>query len=232
MKLLNYDKFEKEINMSKGGTFERDVSRALSLWWTNGDRDDVIWRTKNSGGVATARRKTSKSVRLEEFGDLKSDDPIAIPLFEFFSIELKTGYGKKTKSKIQDNIAVHRINNWAVMDILDSNIKASQFFIFWEQAEHDARESKREPLLIFRRNRKQPCIAMYSDIFQAYGKNVPFNTIEIREVKHHEITICNLSKFLSWTQGVISQEFIISNLKPVLKQRRIKNERRKVLSCK
>jgi hypothetical protein len=29
----------------KGGKFERDMSRKLSLWWSYGNNDDLIWRS-------------------------------------------------------------------------------------------------------------------------------------------------------------------------------------------
>lgn len=42
----------------KGASFERSVCRALSQWVTNGERDDLYWRSAMSGGRATFARKT------------------------------------------------------------------------------------------------------------------------------------------------------------------------------
>jgi len=40
-----------------GNKFERECSRILSLWITNNERDDVIYRNINSGAQATFRKR-------------------------------------------------------------------------------------------------------------------------------------------------------------------------------
>ena len=42
----------------KGGAWEREFSKYLSLWITEGERDDVFWRSSQSGGRATQRAKS------------------------------------------------------------------------------------------------------------------------------------------------------------------------------
>ncbi len=74
--------------MSKGSSFERQIAKRLSKWWCG--RDDAIWRTSQSGGRATQRAKKGKRTA-GSYGDLTFTDPIAEPLFKFFTIELKRG---------------------------------------------------------------------------------------------------------------------------------------------
>jgi len=74
----------------KGAQFERDISRILSLWWTHDARDDVFWRTSQSGGRATIR--SQKGLRTYgAYGDITAIDPIGVPLLKVFTIELKRG---------------------------------------------------------------------------------------------------------------------------------------------
>lgn len=86
---------------AKGGDFEREISKKLSTWWTkdfNGPtRDDVFWRSSQSGGRATQRAKSGKST-YGSYGDLAAVDPIGTKLLKLFTIELKRGssYGAPT----------------------------------------------------------------------------------------------------------------------------------------
>ena len=76
---------------AKGSDFERELCKLLSKWWTKGERDDVFWRTSQSGGRATQRRKAGKST-YGSCGDLATVDPIGTPLTSTCTIELKRGY--------------------------------------------------------------------------------------------------------------------------------------------
>lgn len=82
---------------SKGSDFERTICKKLSTWWTKdlaGDpRDDVFWRSSQSGGRATQRAKSGKTT-FGSYGDIAAVDPIGAPLIKLFTIELKRGnYG-------------------------------------------------------------------------------------------------------------------------------------------
>jgi len=79
------------VKASKGGKFERDTSRKLSLWWSSGERDDLVWRTSGSGARSTQRKKMGKST-VNADGDLSPQDESIRPLFRLFSFELKKGY--------------------------------------------------------------------------------------------------------------------------------------------
>jgi hypothetical protein len=79
----------------KGGNYERDTCRSLSRWWTGGKRDDIFWRSSQSGGRATERAKKGKTT-FGSYGDIAAVDPIGRPLLEFATIELKRGSSHKT----------------------------------------------------------------------------------------------------------------------------------------
>ena len=215
--------------MSKGGSFERDLCRKLSLWFTEGETEDAFWRTAGSGGMATTRRKSGKA-KAQDFGDIKHDLDIGKPLTGLFSIELKTGYGKKTKSKAKKHVGkkVEVHNNWALMDELDSRQNHVQFFVFWDQAIRDAELSEREPLLIFRRNKKRTCIAIHDDLFKVciaeFGKAL-FSTMTIHKHGYHPITLCNIEEFFNWSWGRFSAEFIEKKLTQVSLDRRSSKKR-------
>lgn len=47
----------------KGSVFEREICKALGRWWTDGERDDIFWRTAGSGARATCRLERGKVLR-------------------------------------------------------------------------------------------------------------------------------------------------------------------------
>jgi len=89
--------------MPKGSQFKRAIAKQLSLWWTEGERDDVIWRTQNSGGRATSRIRAGKTLK-GQHGDLCATDLCAEPLFEQVVIETKRGYGQWSPLDLVDQI--------------------------------------------------------------------------------------------------------------------------------
>jgi len=75
----------------KGSAYERKICKQLSLWWTGGERDDVFWRSSNSGGRAKVRSRQGKGTH-GQYGDIAATDPIGEALLQVFTIELKRGY--------------------------------------------------------------------------------------------------------------------------------------------
>lgn len=74
----------------KGGDYERELCKTLSEWWTHGERDDVFWRSSQSGGRATQRAKSGKRTH-GSYGDIAAVDPIGEPLIRWATLELKRG---------------------------------------------------------------------------------------------------------------------------------------------
>ncbi len=91
----------RSIGKNKGNQFERDICTALSLWWTDQKRDDVIWRSQNSGGRASIRRKAGKRLK-GQYGDICATDKCAERLTRFMTIEIKRGYPKATIAECFD----------------------------------------------------------------------------------------------------------------------------------
>ncbi len=87
--------------MAKGSSFEREICKLLSLWWTKDKRDDIFWRTAGSGAMAKVRSKVGKKT-FGQGGDVQATDPIGQPLIDVCSIELKRGYSKSTSSQLID----------------------------------------------------------------------------------------------------------------------------------
>src|SRR5882762_8826232 len=54
----------------KGSAFERKICKRLSLWVTNGEREDCFWRSAMSGGRATVQHR--KGVGNRQPGDICS----------------------------------------------------------------------------------------------------------------------------------------------------------------
>lgn len=134
----------KRKGTGKGSAFEREIAKKLSLWWTEGERDDVFWRTSQSGGRATTRFKSGKSTS-GSGGDLTFIDEIGKPLIDYFLIELKRGYTKDID----------------VLSIIDNgnNKRLPMLLQFWEQAERDRELNNRaESLVIFKRDKHQICV--------------------------------------------------------------------------
>jgi hypothetical protein len=73
----------------KGGSYEREVAKTLSLWITGGARDDCFWRSAMSGGRATIQIKKGKTNKTQT-GDITAIDPIGAWLTDRFMIETKS----------------------------------------------------------------------------------------------------------------------------------------------
>lgn len=137
----------KSSGKNKGGNFEREIAKKLSLWWTNNEREDIFYRSHSSGARFTSRKKAGKDTALQS-GDITASDPIGAPLIEKWSIEIKTGYGNKNKDG--------SITRWDVLDLIDSKQKETVLQKMWSQCKKDA--GNKEPILIFRRNGRSACI--------------------------------------------------------------------------
>jgi hypothetical protein len=142
--------------MAKGGSFEREIATLLSLWWSDGERSDIFYRSHASGGRFTMRRKSGKDTA-NQGGDITCSDSVGEPLIKEWSIEIKTGYGKKTDSGI---------SRWDVLDFLDSRQKEPVLQKMFDQSRRDAVLTDRIPILIFRRNGRTPCIMFYKSYYE------------------------------------------------------------------
>jgi hypothetical protein len=170
--------------MAKGAQGERDVSRDLSLWWTNHERDDCIWRSSGSGARWTTRAKSGVSTA-NSVGDFSALDPIAKPLFDLLVIENKIGYTKAID----------------VLGVIDTN-KRNILEEWWIKVEKERVQAKRHySWVIFKRTRKNRCI-MTSQRFvnqislelyatRSIPRSITFPTDQL-------MRIMDFNEFLAW----------------------------------
>lgn len=178
------------MGVSKGSAFERRVCKELSLWWSGGERDDLLWRTAASGGRATVRSKAGKSNTSGGYGDITSTDPRSRVLTRVFAFELKKGYNKYT-----------------VHDLIDRTDRtAVQAWELWvRQAARSAEQAKALTwALIHKRDQREAVIALpvraYSGLTQdsPYGSLVPpfIGEVPDGDRKPKRIVLMRLSTFL------------------------------------
>lgn len=104
----------------KGGKFEKEFCKELSLWWTDGKRDDIFYSTSGSGGRATMRLKRGLCTE-NASGDVCSLSEIGFPYIHYFLTEIKRGYDLKRKSSIDfiefvdsPNKKTNKLKEWIV----------------------------------------------------------------------------------------------------------------------
>jgi len=90
---------KRKNSKAKGGAFERDVAKRLSLWYSNGKRDDVFYRTASSGGRATMRFKKGQHTA-NAAGDLSHSDSVGETFLKCVAVEIKSGYKNATIGKM------------------------------------------------------------------------------------------------------------------------------------
>ena len=203
--------------MAKGGGYEGEISKEFSLYLTHMKTEDGVWRTESSGARATQKQKAKqKLIRPDMFGDITYTIPETKYWFDIFSIECKTGYVKKSKNKDKTQVT---LTHWSLLDLIDSQQLMTKFHEFWNQCLNDSIESKREPMLIFRRNRRNSCIAMHLDLFVAFIKRFgdpDFTFITVNgEFCYLPVTIMNLRTFFDWTEQIspiVVQNYIIRQI--------------------
>lgn len=126
----------------KGSSFEREVAKNLSKWISNGERDDLIWRSAMSGGRATLQIKKGQT-NLSQVGDLSAIDRAAHSFLDKFVCECK---------------------HYKSLDILAGMIHSrGNLFQFWDRLCKDSIHVKKLPMLIARQNRV-PTLVLVSPI--------------------------------------------------------------------
>lgn len=147
--------------MGKGADFERTICKQLSFWWSGQDRDDIFWRSSNSGGRATIRGRKGKQT-FGQHGDITAVDPFGAPLLDILALEIKRGYGEADFHALLDR----------------SSGAAQQVWESWiQQAIASAEGSGAYSwAIIARRDRKEPIIVLEKqgwDVLQEFKKHTP-----------------------------------------------------------
>ncbi len=191
--------------MAKGGGFERECAVLLGRWWTQGERDDIFWRSDSSGARFTQRRKKGKDT-VNQGGDLTFSDSIGEQLIKNWNIEIKTGYSGRTKIKDLKGNEKIIFNRWDILDIIDSQQKEPVILKMWAQCKRDADLTNRTPVLIFRRNGRKPCIMLSTTyvnmLWGIFGMYRTSATIMV--TSEESCIIFNLSDFFGWIPDIRS----------------------------
>jgi len=216
--------------MAKGSQGERDTCHELSLWWTNGKRSDIFWRTSGSGARATVRAKSAKKTAYS-YGDITFIDPIGKPLIDLFLIENKIGYSTKHKiykSKKTGKLSIQKAGHGIrVLDFVDGldNAKEPLLLKWWKKAEIEKDLANRKySAIIFKRDHKQKCIMFERQLFNqiagieaSWTAFIGGNTITIQLDNALLIVIISFKEFLEWcspeTIKFLSQKKLVKRKK-------------------
>jgi hypothetical protein len=139
--------------MAKGFDYERECCKAISLWWSRGERDDLVWRTAGSGGRATNRAKQGKTTA-GHYGDICATDPAVEPLFKAFAVEVKRGFNR-TKTRHGGHLCL--------LDCVDRTAATAEPVLeqWVAQAEKARAAAKARSFLIaFRRDRRADMVVV------------------------------------------------------------------------
>jgi hypothetical protein len=119
---------------TKGSNWERRLAKSLSLWITDCESKDVLWRSQTSGARATLRAK-SGGVKLDtQIGDIAlADHESEVGRWFITHVVVEAKFLKKQ-------------NFWPGAE------GTKTLFRFWDKLTSQAHEAKRTPLLIFKTN--------------------------------------------------------------------------------
>jgi hypothetical protein len=115
----------------KGGRFEREICKRLSLWVSKGKRDDLFWRSAMSGGRATLQLRKGV-VNKSQSGDMTAIAPEGYALCEECLFEYKF---------------------YTNLNIAEGLIKGTgELRKFWRETTKAAKHYGKKPVLIAKQN--------------------------------------------------------------------------------
>jgi hypothetical protein len=198
---------------SKGPGFERKTFKRLSRWFSQGESDDIFWRTAGSGARATTRAKKGIGTA-DSAGDMSAIHPSGKALTRVSIWELKKGYSGETPSK--------RIG---LLNIIDSKeAKNPPLLIQWiKKVETEAKIHKRKLwFIIFERDRKNACICTKKSTMDYLKRRNHKSFCSLQESKScdffingHSISVTPLEEFLCWCEPQTIVKAIIRRTKGV-----------------
>ena len=115
----------------KGGEFEREVCRKLSMWVSKGQNQDVFWRSAMSGGRATVARKRGVMLN-RQAGDICAVAPEGHVFTNEFYLETK-------------HYKDLQIASFLLQDV-------GRLAKFWRETEAHAKAYNKAPILIAKQN--------------------------------------------------------------------------------
>lgn len=115
---------------SKGASFERLVCKELSLWLSQGDQEDVLWRSAMSGGRSTVAHAKGKRMAAQA-GDISSVHILGHLFIEKFFVECK---------------------NYSDLQLIGIFTDKGHLVKFWAEAKAQALRYKKLPMLVAKQN--------------------------------------------------------------------------------
>ena len=134
----------------KGSQFEREICVKLSKWVTNGEREDVFWRSAMSGGRATVGHKRGKQ-HSTQVGDISCIHPSGHRLSEAFAIECKF---------------------YADLNYQSLIIGKGKLLQFWAEIRKQAKRYEKEPFLVAKQNRFPTVVCLTLDGMHHIGLGI------------------------------------------------------------
>ena len=151
----------------KGGAFERDVCKKLSLFVTEGKNENIFWRSAMSGGRATLQTKKG-TINKSQCGDITAISEEGFPYIERYFFECKT-----YKTLSLNNLIYNKNTTDSLLD-------------FWNKNFDKANELGKELILIAKENGKPSIICIHSkrkfysnllDSYKDYFPNASFKKL-------------------------------------------------------
>ena len=176
--------------MGKGESFEREQTKFLSLWWTEGKYADVFIRNR------TRSTRYSPSAK-HQLGDIKAARPEGYELEKVLNIELKTGYSVGKKGKTVKNVP------WDLLDLIDyrkgsEDLEKKQIIKFWRQTVTDAEISERIPLLIFKRDFHVPVVCIHDSLMDTFEQHNGMYKSRYLMYYPEYLVLCRAETFFGW----------------------------------
>lgn len=184
---------------AKGSSYERDLCRRLSLWWSEGEHDDLIWRTAGSGGRATVRRKAGRRT-VGHCGDLCATDPAAEALFRVFTFELKRGYGNANPFDLLDRREGMAVQTFEKFVVQAEASRAAADSLYW--------------CLIHKRDRRESMVYVTKEAYLKFfalgsswytGYRVLFLSVVLSNRKVLRLAAMPLEQFLKLPPRVVKK---------------------------
>jgi hypothetical protein len=160
----------------KGGNFEREMARALSLWITDGQNPNTLWRSAMSGGRSTLARKKGE-VNKYQSGDLSAISPEAYSYVENVYTELK----------FYSQLGIEKF-------LLGLPSKLTEF---WKETLDQATYHNQLPVLIAKQNRFAPLFISTSRCLDFFSVQISHTFTEVRQLEGTEpVVVMLLDDFL------------------------------------
>lgn len=190
----------------KGSVYERLFCKELSLWWSKGLRDDIFWRTAQSGGRATIRKRKGMATA-DSYGDITAIRREGKVLTKKTFFELKRGYTGKKGTTRQEYISITNLLDWPD----PSKKKGDPVLIEWWNEAQLKRKScgRKRAFVVFRRDRKVGCIVMSRAVFDFLEKKngllmcppyYAYSHIQMKDKRNRPISlmVLRVEDFFKW----------------------------------